>query len=443
MRPKNVFVLGLTDLQRGELEALPHADHYRFHGVLDVETLVDAATVDLDELLVAARADIDHAGVPVDAIVTHWDFPSSVLGPMLAHERGLPAPPLQALLACEHKYWSRLVQRDATPDHTPRFGVFDPHDDDALARLDLEPPLFVKPIKSFSSQLTRRVDDAAAFERARKELRSGGQRLAGPIEQLLDGLELPDELASVSGGDALAEQILEGLQYAPEGSVHQGKVQIHGWFDMLMHPETNRLIRLIYPSSAPAELRDRMTVACERYLAACGFDDGCFNAEFRWDPVRDRLWFVEVNTRISQSHSDLFAKVDGASNHAVAIDVALGLPPAMPKGHGPFEVAEQAQVTAPADGVVRAVPDEHALQRLRDEIPEALVEIHVQPGDRLGDGTFEHGGVVDLATVYHGASDRTRLDAQFERLAELLPFDIETATPTPPDAHASEAAPSA
>nr|WP_281497108.1 DUF2071 domain-containing protein [Ornithinimicrobium sp. F0845] len=61
----------MTDLQRDELETIRGADAYRFHGLLDYDQL---------------------------AIVCHWDFPSSIIGPILSAERDLPAPSLKSLL---------------------------------------------------------------------------------------------------------------------------------------------------------------------------------------------------------------------------------------------------------------------------------------------------------------------------------------------------------
>ncbi|APE10573.1 hypothetical protein BO226_16355 [Rhodococcus sp. 2G] len=37
----NIFVLGLTDIQRKELETVRGADQVSFHGLLDYETLVE------------------------------------------------------------------------------------------------------------------------------------------------------------------------------------------------------------------------------------------------------------------------------------------------------------------------------------------------------------------------------------------------------------------
>lgn len=48
---------------------------------------------------------------------------------------------------------------------------------------------------------------------------------------------------------------------------------------------------------------------------------------------------LEVNTRVSQSHSDVFEKVDGSSNQQVTVQVACGEKPDFPFREGQFNCA--------------------------------------------------------------------------------------------------------
>src|SRR5690606_36856369 len=112
-----------------------------------------ADTFDFDRLVEQARAELRDFGGSIDAIIAHWDFPVSVLVPILAADYGLPAPSLTAIVRTEHKLWSRALQREVIPDYVPDFYGFDPFDPDALDTIGLDFPFFVKPIKSHSSQL--------------------------------------------------------------------------------------------------------------------------------------------------------------------------------------------------------------------------------------------------------------------------------------------------
>lgn len=423
---KNVFVLGVTDQQREELGTVSDADELEFHGLLDYHSLVDPDTYKFRELLDRARQQLDEFDGSVDAIIAHWDFPTSVLAPILAAERGLPAPSLRSVLKCEHKAWSRLTQREVIPECVPGFSMFDPFDDNPLDTIELDFPFWIKPVKSHSSQMGFEIHDAEQFASALEEIRANIGLVGDAFDEVLATVELPDALGGSGGTSCLAEQIITGRQVAPEGTMFRGEYKIHGVFDMRTDAEGHSFDRLDYPaSSVPDEVQQRMIDLTERYLRHIEFDNGCFNSEFMWDEKTDTLSLIEVNTRISQSHSDLFVKVDGTSNHEVAIDVALGRPPRIVPRQGKFAVASQCHIGYYSDGLVRGVPGDDDLARLREQVPETIVAIKVAPGDRLSELPNQDGYRTNLATLSIGADSTDELARSFERATELLPFDID------------------
>lgn len=354
--PKNVFVLGLTPLQREELNTVHGGGDLVIHELLDHEVLVDEKTIDFDALWSRAGQELDAFDGSVDGIVSHWDFPTSVLGPVLAAERGLPAPSLTSILRCERKYWSRLEQRAAVPEVVPGFVAFDPF----------------------------------------------------------------------AADDVAAQEVIEGVQFAPEGSVCHGSVTFHGVVDMHKDPSELSIERIDYPASLiTAEVQQRALDATERLLRHIGFDDGCFNSEFMWDEATDTLRIIEVNTRISQSHSELFALVDGRSNHQAAVDVAFGHVPRMPERRGDLAVAAQHAVVHGRDAIVRAVPNEAVLRRIAERYPGTRVEFAVAPGDRLSTLPHQDSYRYELAVVHVGAPDRDALRARIEDIEQMLQFDLE------------------
>ena len=423
----NVFVLGLDDFHRGELQTVTNAGGLAFHPLLDKATVLDPNGSRFGDLLEGARGELDAFDGSVDAIIAHWDFPTSVLAPVLAHERGLPAQPLRSVLMCEHKYWSRLAQREVVPEVVPDFAGFDPFDDDPLASIHLEFPFWVKPVKSYSSQLGFMVRSAEDFAEALDELRAGVHELGDLFDEALRLIDLPAEIAQMGGTACIAERLVSGRQLAPEGAVHEGDVYVHGVFDMPKDQRGLQWSRLVYPAQAPEQVQRRMIEVSERLLRHIGYDDGCFNVEFMWDEERDQLWLVEVNTRISQAHSDLFAKVDGMSNHEVALDVALGHTPSMPEQRGPFNVAAKAIIHTDEidDGIVARVPDEAEIAELTERFPHTYVRIAVEPGDRLSELTEQSSYRYDVGTLYLGAHDWDELDEVHRACLEHLCFEFE------------------
>lgn len=424
MVTRNVFVLGLDDFQREQLETVRNGSEYAIHPLLDLETLITADSYDFHELLRRARRELEECAGSVDAIIAHWDFPSSVLGPMLSRELGLPGPSLESLLACEHKYWSRTAQEKSIPQYTPRFSVFDPFDDDALDSIDVPFPFFVKPVKGHSSQLSFKVTDADHFADVRTRLREGIGRMATPFDQAMELADVPEHVKGVSAGMCLAEQVVDGVQAAPEGSMFDGEYHVHGVVDQ--PPDDNGgWSRIDYPSGLPVDVQNRMIENTEAHLRHIGFDNGCFNAEYMWDEDTDTLWLVEVNTRISQSHSDLFAKVDGMSNHEIALNVAMGVPPSLPSHSGPFSLATKIMMTHGDDGVVTRVPSEDEIDRLRDQFPETRVHVKVEPGDRLAELANQAGSHYTVAEIYLGAETRDGL-IEGERVCnKILGFEYD------------------
>ncbi|MPV35887.1 ATP-binding protein [Georgenia subflava] len=423
---KHVFVLGLTDLQREELETVRGAENYSFHGLLDYDTLVADTDFDLEDLLDRARAELDAFDGSVDAIVCHWDFPSSVLGPVLSAERGLPAPSLTSILKSEHKYWSRLEQRASVPEVVPKFACFDPFAEDPLSQVDLDFPFWVKPVKAHSSNLGFEIHDAAEFADALEQIRAEITDIGDPFDQALARVDLPQEIRDAGGNSCLAEQVVTGIQAAPEGTVFNGEYRVHGLFDMHKDEAGHSITRLDYPAdSVPEEVQQRMIDVAGRYLEHIGYDNGCFNAEYMWEPETDKLWLIEVNTRISQSHSDLFAKVDGASNHEVAIDIALGQPPRMPYREGRYGVASKCAIFHDEDGIVTSVPSDADKAAVRELLPHAVVTLVVHPGDRLSELPHQDSYRYILGNIYLGGADRDDLVTRYEQALTLLPFEFE------------------
>lgn len=419
----NVFVPGLDDFLRGELETVG-GDDVRFHPLLDLQILIEDRERSFDELLERARAELDAFDGSIDAIIAHWDFPTSILAPVLCREYGIPAPSVESLVLCEHKYASRRMQAEVAPECVPAFDVFDPRDPDALDGIDLPFPFFVKPVKGHSSQLSFKVDDAEQFADAVAQICAAPTDMADTFDDVMRRAELPDWLEGVSARMCLAEELMDGQQSAPEGSMVRGEFAVHGTFDQpSIRGDRGHYSRIDYPSAMPEPVQQHMVDVAERVLRHVGFDDGCFNVEFMWDEDRDKLWIIEVNTRISQSHSDLFAKVDGRSNHKIALDVALGNTPTLPDD-GRFACASKILLIHGHDGVIASVPTESEVDRLCDEFPETQVRIEVEPGDRLSELTGQDPNRYVLAEVFLGANDRAGLERGHQLCEKVLTFDI-------------------
>lgn len=419
---KNIFVIGLTTFQRKEIEALPHADEYAIHGLLDPSVSISGRHHFMG-LLDQARKELTQHSFRPDAIIAHWDFPTSVLVPILCEEYGLPSPTLESILKCEHKYWSRLEQRRSIPEYTPGFNAFDPFDEDPFAALDIDFPFWVKPIKAFSSQLGFRIDNMADFAAAITEIRKSIRLFGDTFDEVLALVKLPEEVSWTTGHTCIAEEIIEGRQAAPEGSVFGGRFSVHGVIDVFKDDRTNSFDKLAYPSTMPEHVQQQMIRATRKFLKHIAYDNGCFNAEFMWHEARG-LMLVEVNTRISQSHVDMFFKVDGVTNHLVAIEGALGQQPDPPHGEGKYRAAAKCMLRHDGNALVLRVPDKSDLRRLKEIAPDGRLNHKLRPGMHLSELPNQDSYMFVYGDLELGAESPEAIEHLLACCINVLPFEF-------------------
>lgn len=358
------------------------------------------------------------------AVMTFWDFPSSVLTAFLAKRIGSPYATVEAVMKCEHKLWFREQQAKIT--ETPGFCGFDPFADDPLAAIELDFPFWIKPVVGHSSMLGFEITDRDDFDAALAEIRDSIEELTRPFLYPLKHTNMPEDL--VEGGPTLclAEQMIsKGDQYTIEGYVFGGEMVAYGTVASIRDENEHTFNRFQYPATIDAELQERMEKTTARIIEQIGYDQCPFNIEFFHDPETDSLHLLEMNSRLSQSHSHLFDKVDGRPHEAVAVELALGETPEWKRGKGKFDLAAKHFVRVTRDGVVSRVPHEDDLKRLRDEMPDVVVETNVSEGDRLSELPEQESYSYELADLFIGAHSEKELLKKYERAIEILPYEIE------------------
>jgi hypothetical protein len=423
--PANVFVLGLDDENLATLESLPVADELTFHQLLTIEELQHGENIPVDELLEAAQRQLDAFDGSIDAIVGYWDFPVSLMVPILCERYGLVASSLRSRVVSEHKYWSRLVQERVAPEACVRFAAVDPFADDPAAAIDLPYPFWLKPVKAMSSMLAMRVGSDEELDAALGELREHVGRIGDPFEKVLTTVDPPPEIAELGGNACIAEEEAPGTQVTVEGYTAGSAVEIYGIVESVPYPDQPSFYCYHYPAALPPEVCQRMADVSRRVVAEIGLEPSTFNVEFFWDEQRDRLRLLEVNPRHSQSHARLFELVDGLPNHKLMLDLALGRTPSLPHGEGDFAVAGKWFLRRFGDGLVRRVPSPEELGDLEDSISGATVRLEVDEGDRLSELYDQDAYSYKLAHLYLGAHDRDELQRKYQQCVERLHFEID------------------
>ncbi|GAB3693648.1 ATP-grasp domain-containing protein [Saccharopolyspora tripterygii] len=420
-QPTNVFLLGPDERNLALMRELEDLAPYRFRALLDKEKLMFGDT-GLEQLLEDAQEGIENSPEPVHAIIGYWDFPVSSMVPILATQNGLPGPSLEAVVKCEHKFWSRLVQREVTDAH-PHFAIVDLDNPETPPGMRF--PVWLKPVKSYSSDLAFKAHDSEELRERVAEIREGIGGIGRAFDFLLSKLELPPEIEDAGGMACLAEETVHGDQITAEGYVSGGRARVHGIIDSLCYEDTSSFLRFQYPAGAPEEIRHRITEISKNVIEHIGLDDSTFNIEFFWDRDSNALNILEINPRLSQSHAPLFELVDGMPNHQVMVQLAAGEEPAMPSREGEHRIAAKWFHRAFQDAFVTATPSEDDLSRVQEDIPSATVDIIAESGKRLSELPAQDSYSYELFAVYLGAEDEQDLRAKFDRCVELLPFTLD------------------
>lgn len=140
----HIFVVGLDDLNSAVLHRLPGASQLRFHPLLTLDFRTSNQH-SIADMLATAQQELDAFDEPIDAIVGFWDFPVSMMVPILCERYGLRSATLRSVVACEHKYWSRLKQQQIISE-IPAFGLLDVTSSAPRLPGDLDFPVWIKPV---------------------------------------------------------------------------------------------------------------------------------------------------------------------------------------------------------------------------------------------------------------------------------------------------------
>ncbi|MFE1100520.1 acetyl-CoA carboxylase biotin carboxylase subunit family protein [Nocardiopsis alba] len=422
---RNVFVMGMDERDHDLWRRTPTGRDCRFHRLPGIEGS-QVGGIDVERTLDAARRVLDDFDGPVDAIIGHRDLPGTLLVPILCAERGLPGPDPEAVVRCEHRYWSRLLQAEVTDAHPP----FAPVDLDLdEPRPDLEYPLWMRPIDPASPEPAFRVEDARGLARAVERLRRGTRRFSRLFESVVERVEPPAEVAAVGRHHCLAEGAPHGVRIAVEGYVHRGRATVYAVLDSVDFPGTPVFLRHQYPSAMPGEIRRRLADIAERVVEHHGLDSTTFVVEFSYDPIEDRIGIVEIDPRPFQSHTALFELVDGVADHERVLRLALGEDPDLSDvGEKGYPVAAEWYHRRFRDGVVARVPTTGEVRALERTLPGVRIRIVPETGRRLSDMFAQEAHGYELARIVTGGEDELDMQAKYEYCVKALRFEFEDGT---------------
>ena len=427
---KNIFVIALDEFTNKLFDTIHHADNYQYHALLPPEKIISAPNYAMPELIDEARLRLASFGGSVDAIVSYWDFPATLMLPILRQSAGLPTTSIESILRCEHKYWSRTVQREVAQEMIPRVVPFNPFDEEPLNQIDLDFPFWIKPVKAHSSILGFNIENRADFYAAIPKIRERIGRFSDPFNDIVQKADTPSKIAPINGNYCLAEEIISAKdQCTLEGYVFNGKTTVYGVVDSLREENSSSFSRYHYPSRLPKEVLARMTDVTVRVMQRTKLNNEPFNIEFFHEPETGRISLLEINPRISKSHCPLFYFVEGASHQEVMVELGLGKKPEYPQGKGRYPMATKFMVRRySGDAIVRRVPRRDEIEELQKEVDGVLVMVWVKEGDRLSNFVDTDSYSFEYANIFIGGESEEELVKKYQQCMERLPFEFESLT---------------
>jgi len=202
--------------------------------------------------------------------------------------------------------------------------------------------------------------------------------------------------------------------------VQHGQVHPIGVVDAVMYPGTQSFMRWEHPSRLAPEVQARALDVARRFLAAIGYDHGCFNLEFFHDPASGRLSVIECNPRLASQFGDLYRRVSGRDAHAIALALALGEDPqALPRAE-PSAGAAASLVYRSFEGErVPSAPGRTERAEFAHLFPDGLLFSQPKTGYGLA-RDFKWTGSHRYGMVHLGGRDREHLRARAERASAVL-----------------------
>ena len=390
-------------------------------------------------------------------VLSHHEQFGALAAALVAEAAGLPGTRPEAVLACQHKLHARRVMQQVCPDANLSFAELDA-DYGAAIPAGIAYPTYVKPVKAAFSVLARRVRNARELHLHTRF----GRRELWVIRHLVEPFERIARARLPQAGSAhrlMLEEPIAAPQYCLDGYGHDGRVQVFGVVDALMYPGTQAFMRWETPSRLGRMVQARAAEVARRFLAAVGFDRGCFNMEFFHDALTDRLAVIEFNPRLASQFGDLYRRTTGVDPHAIALALATGADPQKVPRERPSagRAASFVYRTFDVRTPVPAMPNPAQRARLAREFPDAMLFMYPKSAHALA-RDFKWLGSHRYGIVHLGGRDAGDLRRRCEAACAVLrwtapctPYGVDgderahappSSTPVRGSAHARLGAPS-
>lgn len=118
---RNIYFIGLDAFSLVHLQCLRHARDYPYYSLISCEDIKSRDEFPVRGLLCKAEQMLDNFTCSIDGINGYRDFRVNTVLPVIRQRYHLPDLSLEAVLKCEHKYCSWLLQGEVQSQLAPHF----------------------------------------------------------------------------------------------------------------------------------------------------------------------------------------------------------------------------------------------------------------------------------------------------------------------------------
>jgi len=419
---KKILILFAKDWDQIALQAQQYSSQYQFffEGFDLFRFPENARLLSFNALRYIAKLERKYRAMDLDGIVSNHEQFGTLIAAVLAKRLGLPGNDPLAIIACQHKYYGRLVQQQIAPDAVPRFSNI-PYPFDPQVPVELDYPFFIKPIKATYSVLARQINNAdelkqhLTFNLFEEFLI---RKLVKPFADILPLFTPMD----VDANGLLAEEVMQGEQLNIDGYCIHGEVHFLGVIDEVMYPETQAFMRFEYPSQLPDAIQNRAKEMTKKVLEGLNYQHGFFNIEFVYDQKVDQLKLIEINPRMASQLANLYERVDGCRPYGMLFSLAVGEVPESVHGEGRFRSAASFIFRRFRKPLKQRIPSKAELAHALAPYPDAKMMLYYKKGSSL-DREIKWLGSYRYAVLNLGGLSRGDLFDRFNQVCKKLHFE--------------------
>ncbi|MDP3620512.1 MAG: ATP-grasp domain-containing protein [Polynucleobacter sp.] len=416
---KKILILFAKDWDQLALQAQQYSGQYQFfyEGFDLFRFPENAKLMGFNALRYISKLERKYRAIGLDGVVSNHEQFGALIAAVLAQRLGLPGNDPLAIIACQHKYYGRLVQQKIAPEAVPRFSYI-PYPFNPQSPLEIPYPFFIKPIKATYSVLAKQIDNQEALVQHLKFNLLEEFLIRKLVKPFADLMPLFTPMQANPNG-LLAEEIMRGEQMNIDGYCLAGKVFFLGVIDEIMYPETQAFMRFEYPSRLSHAVQDRAKAIAKKVLEGLNYHHGFFNIEFIYEPETDRLKIIEINPRMASQLSNLYERVDGCRPYAMLFALAVGDEPEHIEGQGQFKSAASFIFRRFHRPASQSVPSQRDLADALAPYPDANMMLYYKKGASL-DREIKWLGSYRYAVLNLGGLSRSDLFDHFQNICKKL-----------------------